>query len=231
MLAVGCTGLNSNNIASQPAAISSQDKLSLLQPTETISPQQIKDVSQDIKWNEYVQRYSPLLTADFSNLATALNNYDNNMLATVGQNIFDDTQKALDENKNYTVSSKYQEAQKEWELALKDYNSAGIIIIQVAKDGKAGNPNLDNLQKAMSIGDSGTAHSTRMSALLQAAEGTTSITTNTDGILIYASSKSDVYHVAGCRYVSQINPDDLVTFSSRQEAEAAGYRSCEVCGG
>lgn len=59
----------------------------------------------------------------------------------------------------------------------------------------------------------------------------TSNKTNTDSKLIYASSKSDVYHAAGCKYVQRIKPENLITFSSRKDAEKAGYRACKVCGG
>lgn len=62
-------------------------------------------------------------------------------------------------------------------------------------------------------------------------ETQTKTTTNTNNELIYASSKSDVYHDASCRYVSRIKPENLITFKSRKEAEAAGYRACKVCGG
>jgi hypothetical protein len=60
---------------------------------------------------------------------------------------------------------------------------------------------------------------------------TTSDTNNTDNELIYASSKSDVYHAERCRYVERIKPENFITFKSRKEAEAAGYRACKVCGG
>lgn len=60
---------------------------------------------------------------------------------------------------------------------------------------------------------------------------TTSDTNNVDNELIYASSKSDVYHAAGCKYVKRIKPENLITFKNRKEAEAAGYRACKVCGG
>jgi hypothetical protein len=53
---------------------------------------------------------------------------------------------------------------------------------------------------------------------------------NTGGT-VYASSESNKYHSAGCRYVSKIKPEHLITFNSRQEAEAAGYSACKVCGG
>jgi hypothetical protein len=60
---------------------------------------------------------------------------------------------------------------------------------------------------------------------------TTSNVTNTDSKLIYASSKSNVYHAAGCKYVQRIKPENLITFNSRKDAEKAGYKACKVCGG
>lgn len=54
--------------------------------------------------------------------------------------------------------------------------------------------------------------------------------TNTGGTL-YASSESNKYHSAGCRYVEKIKPEYLITFKSRQDAEAKGYTACKVCGG
>lgn len=43
------------------------------------------------------------------------------------------------------------------------------------------------------------------------------------------SSKSDKYHSLDCRYVDQINPENLVFFETKAEAEAAGYVPCGVC--
>ena len=60
---------------------------------------------------------------------------------------------------------------------------------------------------------------------------TTSNTIKTDSTLLYASSESNVYHSAGCRYIKQIKPEHLITFKSVKEAKAAGYRACKVCGG
>lgn len=60
---------------------------------------------------------------------------------------------------------------------------------------------------------------------------TTSNTINTDSKLIYASSESNKYHSAGCSFVKKIKPENLITFSSRKEAENAGYEACKKCGG
>ncbi|HQD95665.1 MAG TPA: MBL fold metallo-hydrolase [Methanosarcina thermophila] len=56
-------------------------------------------------------------------------------------------------------------------------------------------------------------------------------TIDKDSKLLYASLKSDVYHSAGCQFVKRIKPENLITFNSQKEAEAAGYRACKVCGG
>lgn len=46
---------------------------------------------------------------------------------------------------------------------------------------------------------------------------------------VYGSRRSNVYHRDTCRYVRQINPENLISFSSRGEAEKSGYRACKVC--
>jgi competence protein ComEC len=43
------------------------------------------------------------------------------------------------------------------------------------------------------------------------------------------SSKSDKYHLPGCRYAEKILPGNQVWFSSKAEAQAAGYVPCQVC--
>jgi competence protein ComEC len=43
------------------------------------------------------------------------------------------------------------------------------------------------------------------------------------------SSKSDKYHLPSCRYAEKILPANQVWFSSKAEAQAAGYVPCGVC--
>ena len=43
------------------------------------------------------------------------------------------------------------------------------------------------------------------------------------------NSNTKVFHRPTCRYVSQISPDHIVYFSTREEAISAGYRPCKVC--
>ena len=46
---------------------------------------------------------------------------------------------------------------------------------------------------------------------------------------LHGNARSYIYHNSSCRYYNCKNC--VVTFSSRREAEAAGFRACKVCGG
>ena len=46
---------------------------------------------------------------------------------------------------------------------------------------------------------------------------------------LHGNAKSYIYHNSSCRYYDCKNC--VVIFSSRREAEAAGFRACKVCGG
>ncbi len=147
MLAVGCTGLNNEKKAPQSAA-------------------------QDTAWKESVHNNSLLLQTDFGNVGT-LNDTktpDYTTLSITGQNIIDDSDKALKENDQYNLSAKYQDAQKEWVLALGDSKSAGKYMIIVADDSKKGNVNSENVQKVTSFSNSALAHIKRTNTLIQIAD-------------------------------------------------------------
>ena len=47
--------------------------------------------------------------------------------------------------------------------------------------------------------------------------------------MFVASAKSKVYHRPTCRYAQRVSPSNLITFSSREEAEKEGYRPCKTC--
>ena len=48
-------------------------------------------------------------------------------------------------------------------------------------------------------------------------------------IQFVGSINSDVYHYPGCRYVKKIHAENLIGFSSVEEAKSFGYRPCKVC--
>ena len=43
------------------------------------------------------------------------------------------------------------------------------------------------------------------------------------------SKKSDVYHYPSCRYVKMIKPENIIWFTSVEDARNHGYRPCKVC--
>jgi methylphosphotriester-DNA--protein-cysteine methyltransferase len=43
------------------------------------------------------------------------------------------------------------------------------------------------------------------------------------------SKKSDKYHELTCRYVKSINPENLVQFTSKEDAESKGCVPCKGC--
>lgn len=125
----------------------------------------LKSVSQDIAWAANVQKHLKILNADLNGVSNATNNSDYTALAVYAEKIVNDTQNAIDENDQYTVSSKLQDAQKEWRAALQDYNSAGQSLLQGANEAKNGTIGAENFQKARTFRDSGTDHLKKASEL------------------------------------------------------------------
>lgn len=158
MLAVGCTGLKGNNAS------------------QTSSPQPTQAVYQDTAWRESIHTYTELLGTDFKNVQIVMdntNNSDYTTLATIGQNISDHSHAALTENNQYTVSSQFRDAQKEWGLALEDSNFAGKYLIIVANDIKNGDMNskLEDIQKYMESRNSMKVHLNETTTLMKTAYG------------------------------------------------------------
>ena len=125
-----------------------------------------KSAYQDIAWGNNVQKHLRILKADLDGVSNAENNSDYTTLAVYAQQIVNDTQNAIQENDQYTVSPKLQDAQKEWKAALQDYNSAGQFLLQGANEAKNGTVGAENLQTARTFSDSGTAHLERASELV-----------------------------------------------------------------
>jgi hypothetical protein len=180
-LSFGCIGNNteSKNVSAGDAVppiktlADNESGSNVVTPTPNVTPTSTQLVYQDAAWGLYIQRCAPLISTDFTNAGSAADNLDYTTLGINGQNIVDDTQKALDENGQYNVSPKYQDAQNEWELALQDYNSAGKYMILVADDGKIGKTNSENVKNVTSLCSSGAGHVNRATALMQAEAGTT----------------------------------------------------------
>jgi hypothetical protein len=43
------------------------------------------------------------------------------------------------------------------------------------------------------------------------------------------TKKSNKYHLPSCKWAMKIKPENLITFKSAKEAQAAGYLPCKVC--
>jgi hypothetical protein len=172
MLAVGCTGSNSEKTSSQTSEIPSQDQAS--------SPQSAPATgSQDSEWIASVQKQYPILKNDFDgmnnvtnqyNLST-INNCDPDAITKYGQNLMDDAQKALEENSKYTVSPKLQSGQEDWEIALRSCSVAGNSWILTAKDIKNG----IDLKNGTNVGNLTNAIGYTSAALVEMKRSTTSL--------------------------------------------------------
>jgi hypothetical protein len=96
MLAVGCTGTNSEKNASVNPNVSSQDQTSSPQPTAAAS-------YQDAEWTASVQKQYSIMKTDFDEMSnvtnqynlSTINNCDPDAVSKYGQNLMDDSQKAL----------------------------------------------------------------------------------------------------------------------------------------
>jgi len=47
--------------------------------------------------------------------------------------------------------------------------------------------------------------------------------------MFVGSKESDVYHYSNCRYVKMIKPENIIWFTSVEDAGAHGYRPCKIC--
>lgn len=157
IVAAGCAESPKENVA--PA----QESVSVRQAAVT-EPQ-----SQDTLWIDHLQKYIPLLQADFDNIALAAQNKNYDSLNTFGQNILDDTRNALNESQSYIVSSKYTDAKTEWESALREYNYAGRYIILIADSGENGKNNAIYIQEFQNCSNSGMGHLNRATAFIKGA--------------------------------------------------------------
>jgi hypothetical protein len=147
----GFAGLQNDENASQAQSKSLQNPL--------------KSVSQDIAWGTNVQKHLKILNTDLDGVSSAANNSDYTTLAVYAQKIVNDTQNATQENDQYTVSSKLQDAQNEWRAALQEYNSAGQFLLQGANEAKNGTVGAEDFQKARTFRNSGTDHLKKASEL------------------------------------------------------------------
>ena len=168
MLTIGCTGSNSEKATSQTPSTSSKDQVASQQPSSSAT-------SQDTEWKASVQTQYSILKTDFDGMVNTTSNYQNlnnsnaDAIGKYGQKIVDDSQKAIEENDKYTVSSKFQDAQTQWGLALKDCKYAGQFWVQSVDDIKNGNTTSANIIKAEATTGSGTYNMQKVITSLESA--------------------------------------------------------------
>lgn len=135
--------------------------------TKASSPQwTLVSMYKDVQWGANVQKHLTILGTDFNNASNAANNSDYAAFVACTKYTINHTQKAIEENDQYKVSPQLQEAQKEWRMALHDYNSTGHFLLQGTNETKSNNERFVNFKQAATLGNSGTSHLKRMSESL-----------------------------------------------------------------
>lgn len=119
------------------------------------------DSYQNSQWESSRESHSSLIASDFKSISEAEKTLDYKTIAIYGQHLIDDTQKAMDDNNNFKVEPKLQEAQKEWNLCMQDYNAAGKLMIQAETDHSV-------ISQYQSILKSGTQHGDRCISIYMA---------------------------------------------------------------
>jgi len=89
---------------------------------------------QDSAWLANMQLFSSLLDNDFKSVSAVSSSDDLSPITVFGRYLIYDTQRATNDNDMYKVSPKYQDAQKEWRLALQDYNLAGKLMVETGDE-------------------------------------------------------------------------------------------------
>ncbi len=152
--------------ALQPA--STQAPISGSTPTATPKTVPTEDY-QDAQWIANVQKHSGLLSKYIEAVGNTTSSLDSDSLTTYGQYLADATQMAIEENNQYIVSPKCQDAQKEWELALDDYSSGGELMTQAAGEAKNNDTNGNDVEQALALIDSGSGHFSKVQEFLKTA--------------------------------------------------------------
>ena len=90
------------------------------------APQKIKD---DDQWLDSTNAQLDIINSDADDLQTNPNDLELN------KQFIADLQNAIAEDDKYIVTSKYEAARHEWQLALKDYVTAMQEKVQILNDG------------------------------------------------------------------------------------------------
>lgn len=122
VFAVGCAESDSNDSNNQGVDNPSNVAENLSKETAVSSNQ---SANPDTEWIASLKTHSMIIQTDLQGLSAAQNPFDADILKKYGQNLVDDTQRAIEEDENCTVSPSLDAAKKHWGSALRDYNMAG----------------------------------------------------------------------------------------------------------
>lgn len=128
MMAVGCAESGNEETNSQDVGEASQTTESSAQAQDT-PESTATSVDQDAEWIALMQNQSSILQNDLTGIGSNQNPFDAEGLAKWGQTLVDDTQEAIDENDKYVVSPALTKAKEHWEIALRNYNTAGQFTV------------------------------------------------------------------------------------------------------
>jgi hypothetical protein len=142
ILAFGCLGSGSENkqVVEAPAV-----------QAETVQA----PANDNTAWIQSQAKYCGIIGPELSSAGDAINNYDYNSMVIYGQKIEADAAAAFQESNNYSVSPRYQEAKRNWEIALLNYQTAGKYIKIV---GTEKGTNQENIQNVINYCETGTAY-------------------------------------------------------------------------
>ncbi|AYK15791.1 MAG: hypothetical protein ACOX7X_00795 [Methanosarcina flavescens] len=159
VMAVGCTESSNEKTNSQSVGNSAQTIENSSQVHENNLTTTDTSTNQDAEWISVMQAQSDMIQTDLAGISSNQDTFDAEGLAKSGQTIVDDTQKAIDENDNYTVSPALEEAKEHWGFALRNYNMAGqftVIGANAYLDGDDASAST-NFEKATTFFNSGNA--------------------------------------------------------------------------
>ena len=110
-------------------------------------------------------------------------------------------------------------------------DTTGDIIIE--SDGSTvnvtrGSPYIPDISSTTTTSGS-TTTTTKAPATTTTISSDETTTTQASSGPFVGSKKSDVYHYPNCGSAKSIKPENLITFSSVEEAKSAGYRPCKKC--
>jgi hypothetical protein len=219
----------------------------------TINLTNVSSLYQDTEWANSAVNKIKLLSNDKDNLASAISNNNLEDMQAFATIIQTDSISALELSQPYIVSPSLLPTEEKYEAALSCFNQAGYYAAVGAinlKNGSTeqGHQDVENAIYYTNLGNASLSDVTGLVFNLStptvfiikgpysittaySSPNSNTITVNANYELCIASSESNVYHSASCRYVAQIKQEHIKYFESRQEAEAAGYRACKVCGG